>query len=122
VPTSSLIAIVDDDDSFRVALESFVRSLGYRAQGFASAEALLQSGKAAEADCIVTDIHMPGIGGIALTRELDSLGCTAPVILLTGRTGPGIRREAQESGAHCFLLKPFDPQAMADCLARAVAA
>lgn len=120
--TTALIAIVDDDVSFRTALESFARSLGYAAAGFASAEAFLASGSVARADCIVSDVQMPGIDGIELVDRLGRMGSTTSVIIVTGGTEPAIRARARDRGVLCVLQKPFDPQQMADCLARAVEA
>ena len=65
-----LISIVDDDESLRQALVGLVRSLGYRAQGYASADAFLACPDAAASDCIVTDIQMPGLSGIELKPRL----------------------------------------------------
>lgn len=120
MPIPSLIAIVDDDSSFRTALESFARSLGYRARGFASAEAFLGSDALCEADCIVSDIHMSGMNGLELKRTLDARGSTTAVILVTGHTEPATWKQARACTPHCVLLKPFDPQHMTECLARAI--
>ncbi|MGR3805308.1 response regulator transcription factor [Marinibacterium profundimaris] len=122
VSATSLIAIVDDDTSFRTALESFARSLGYRARGFASAEDFLGSDAVRDADCIVSDIHMSGMSGIDLKHRLDAQGSTTAVILVTGHTEPGTWKQARACHPHCFLLKPFDPQQMTECLAAATGA
>ncbi|MEC9343687.1 MAG: response regulator [Pseudomonadota bacterium] len=110
----SLIAIIDDDSSFRVAIEGLVRSLGHRALCFSSAEDFLNSSK--RPDCIVTDIQMPGLSGIELKQELDSRGDTVPVIITTARTEPALIAKARQSGAHCVLQKPFESETFIKCL------
>lgn len=120
MPNPSLIAIVDDDVSFRTALTSFVRSLGYAAVGFASAEEFLDSPTVSDADCIVSDVQMSGMSGIDLARRLERTGQATAIILVSGRTEASVRSDARDCGALCFLQKPFDPQQMTECLARAV--
>lgn len=114
------ITIIDDDESLRTALVGLVRSLGYEAGGFGTADAFLAARPLT--DCIVTDIHMPGLSGIDLQRELTRLGDATPVIMITARTEPGLEQRARESGALCVLKKPFEAAALADCLQTALAA
>ena len=121
VPNNSLISIVDDDDSLREALVGLVRSLGYRAGGYATAEAFLDAADAVDSAVIVTDIQMPGLSGIELKDRLVAQGRAAPVIMITARTEPGLRERAFASGAFCVLKKPFMAEALIDCLERALA-
>jgi FixJ family two-component response regulator len=72
---TTLVCVLDDDDSVRKALVELITSMGYRCSGYESVEAILSSGEANVAACIVTDIHMPGLDGFALMRELGSRGC-----------------------------------------------
>jgi len=116
-----LIAIIDDDASLRTALVGLVRSLGYRATGFGSAEEFLAADNPAESACIVTDIQMPGLSGIELKHRLSQDGCTAPVIMITARTEQGLRDRAFASGAVCVLQKPFAAEALIACLEKALA-
>lgn len=116
---STLISIIDDDESLRAALVGLVRSLGYRASGFASAEDFLAADQTSAA--IVTDIQMPGLSGIELKERLTADGCTAPVIMITARSEPGLQERAFASGALCVLKKPFAAEALIDCLERALA-
>ena len=119
---NALIAIVDDDFSFRSALETFVRSLGHRVIGFDSAEAFLDSGQARAAGVIVSDIQMPGMSGLELRQHLNSEGIGTEMVLVTARTEEKYRTQARDGGVAHFLQKPFDPQELADCIARALAA
>lgn len=117
-----LISIVDDDDSLRVAMVGLVRSLGYRASGHPTAEAFLASGEAAAASCVITDLQMPGMGGIGLKRALDAGDVHVPVIMITARTESVLLESARDSGALCLLRKPVETDALIDCINRALAA
>lgn len=119
VADDTLISIIDDDDSLRSALVGLVRSLGYRASGFASAEDFLAAGQTSAA--IVTDIQMPGLSGIELKGRLVAQGSTVPVIMITARTEPELKERAFASGAFCVLKKPFAAEALIECLERALA-
>lgn len=121
VADNTLISIIDDDDSLRSALVGLVRSLGYKASGFANAEDFLATDHAEVSAAIVTDIQMPGISGIELKEKLAAQGCAAPVIMITGRAEPGLQEKAFASGALCVLKKPFAAEALIDCLERALA-
>jgi FixJ family two-component response regulator len=114
------VAIVDDDDSVRVAVGSLVRSLGFQALSFASAEDFLASGRLGEVDCLITDVQMPGMSGPELQSHLASERSDLPVILITAFPEERLRRQAEEAGAYGFLAKPFDGQAMIRCLEAAL--
>jgi FixJ family two-component response regulator len=120
VAPKPLIGIIDDDPSLQKALVRLVRSFGYDARGFASAEEFLQSGSMSSCSCIVTDIQMPGMSGIDLKRLMDEQGCSVPVIMITARTEPELEHTARASGAHCFLRKPLETDLLMDCLTRAL--
>jgi FixJ family two-component response regulator len=106
VPAGPLISIVDDD-SMRGAVVALVRSAGYDAHGFASAEEFLGSGTVESFACIITDIQMPGMSGIDLKEHLVASQYLVPVIMITARHDPGLEQEAIASGAACFLRKPL---------------
>ncbi len=116
------VSIIDDDDSLRGALVSLVRSLGYGAQGFDSAEQFLAAGGAGGCDCIVTDIHMPGLSGIELKQQLAAEHDATPVIMITARSEPALQERARDSGALCLLTKPFEASELIACIERALAA
>ncbi|WP_339947880.1 response regulator [uncultured Albimonas sp.] len=117
-----LIAIVDDDAPFLRAMESLVRALGWRAAGFDSAERFLASAERREAACVVSDLQMPGMGGLALLAALRAQGARPPVILVTARSEPRLAAEALAGGALRLLRKPVEPGELIDCIARALAA
>jgi FixJ family two-component response regulator len=100
----------------RRAIVALVRSAGYEAQGFASAEDFLASGAVQSFACIITDIHMPGMSGIELKEHLTASQIPMPVIMITARHDPGLEEKAVASGAACFLRKPFEADALIRCL------
>jgi FixJ family two-component response regulator len=115
-----LIAVVDDDESFRTALVESLASLGYKARGFGSGEEFIAAGAQGSCDCLITDIQMPGMSGFELRRLLIAQSCRMPVIMITARTEPDLESRAAASGAVGLLRKPFSSGALMDCLERAL--
>lgn len=115
------ISIIDDDELMRRAIAGLVRSLGFHAETFASAEDFLAAKARHSARCIITDIHMPGMSGIELKKRLTAEGCATPVIMITARSESVLHTQAQACGAFCFLKKPFEASALVSCLERALA-
>ncbi|MGA7309665.1 MAG: response regulator [Pseudolabrys sp.] len=117
-----VIAIVDDDESFRRATMNFVRSLGYGTAAFDSAEAFLESDHIHNTDCLITDVQMPGMTGIELQDRLIAQGHRLPVIFITAFPEMRARAQALAAGAVGFLAKPFNDQRLIACLNEALAA
>jgi FixJ family two-component response regulator len=115
----TLIAVVDDDESVNVSLLGLIRSLGYSACSFASAQAFLESTERDRVACVVTDLQMPGMNGLDLQKTLTAAGRGPPVILITAFPEERLRKEALAGGAFGFLSKPFKSQDLARCLATA---
>jgi FixJ family two-component response regulator len=120
VPRVSLVAIVDDDESVRLATESLVKSLGHRAAAFDSAEAFLGSAAFDNAACVITDVKMPGMTGVQLQEVMLTQGKRLPVIFMTAYPEAHVRDQAMAAGACGFLSKPFDSADMITCLAAAL--
>lgn len=120
MPAGPLISIIDDDESLRSAIVALVRSAGYDARGFASAEEFLASGTIGNFACVITDIQMPGMSGIELKDHLTAAQSSVPVIMITARHDPDLEEKAIASGAVCFLRKPFEADAFIGCLERAL--
>jgi FixJ family two-component response regulator len=117
------IAIIDDDASVRAAIGSLVRSLGYVAQSYASAELFLLSGDLAQTDCIVTDVQMPaGMSGLDLQERLNAAGVRVPTVIITAFPEEHVRNRATSGGAIGFLAKPFDGRTLVKLLVDAVGA
>ena len=117
-----LIAVIDDDESFRVALVDALSSLGYGARGFASAEEFIAGNETESYDCIITDIHMPGMSGFDLMRRLFAHHSSVPVIMITAHSEPGLDTRAAAIGAVCLLRKPIDDDALTRSLEKALKA
>src|SRR5262245_33344737 len=94
------IAIVDDDEPLREALVGLLRSHGYRVCCHESAENFLASGDIGQVDCIVSDIHMPGMDGLEFKKRLDAISDLTPVIMITGRTYPDLPAQVSAAGAY----------------------
>jgi FixJ family two-component response regulator len=123
VPEPTLISIIDDDDSLCTALSGLLRSFGYEARSFPSAEVFLAwEGAGGGCDCVITDIHMPGMSGIDLKQVLVARQRAVPVIMITARMDPAVEARAWASGAVCVLKKPFPIDALIECVSKAVAA
>ena len=104
------VFIVDDDPSVRDALGLLLGVRGYRTAVFASGEAFLQSWQPEWAGCLIADIRMSGMDGLALQRKLNDLGCLLPVIVVTAHGDVAQAREAFKARAIDFLEKPFDEE------------
>jgi FixJ family two-component response regulator len=115
-----LIAVIDDDTSLCAALVGLVRSFGYDARGFSSAEEFLRADDIRGSSCIISDIHMPGMNGIELKRHLTARNWLVPTIMITGRLERGLEESVFSSGAIGLLTKPFDAGALIACIERAL--
>jgi FixJ family two-component response regulator len=115
-----VISIVDDDESCREATKGLVRSLGYKAATFSSAEEFLSSERLHDTSCLITDVQMPGLSGVELQSRLIEVGYTMPVIFLTAFPEDRVRARALGAGAFGFLGKPFDEENLIGCLTRAL--
>jgi FixJ family two-component response regulator len=120
VSSELLVAVVDDDEAFRTAMVESLDSLGYVARAFASAEEFIASGTKKTCKCVITDIHMPGMGGFELLQLLVSGTARLPVIMITARGEPGLEAKATDAGAVCLLRKPFDSNLLIGCLDKAL--
>ena len=120
MPQVLVISIVDDDESVREATKRLVRSLGYAAVAFGSAEEFLSSDRLHDTQCLITDVQMPGLGGVELQDYLIAKGHEVPVIFVTAFPDERLRRRALSAGAFGFLSKPLDEDILIGCLDRAL--
>jgi FixJ family two-component response regulator len=109
---TKLIAIVDDDDSMRSALQGLLKAVGLPAQAFASGEEFLNSGQQRQTACLIADIRMPGMSGLELQAKLNAEQCRIPTIFITAHGDARLRMQALRAGAVEFLAKPFDDEAL----------
>jgi FixJ family two-component response regulator len=117
-----VISIIDDDESVREATKSLVRSLGYKAAVFASAEEYLQSSRLDDSSCLITDLHMPGMSGADLQDRLIADGRQIPMIFVTAYYEEKVRDRVIDAGAYGFLRKPFNDESLIECLDKALTA
>ncbi len=108
----SLISIVDDDQSVREATTSLLKSNGFRAEVFSSAEDFLASRYLDETKCLILDVQMPGMNGLELQRRLASENRSIPIIFISAHDNQEVRKQASRSGAIDFLPKPFSEEAL----------
>ena len=113
---TTIIAIVDDDPAVRRGISGLLRSLGFAAIDFSSAEEFLNSGRATDISCVITDVRMPGMSGIDLQDRLIAAGHKIPVIFMTAFPEERTKTRAIKAGAFGFLTKPFAQNALLDCV------
>jgi len=111
-----VISIVDDDSSVRIATDNLLRSLGYTAYTFASAEEFLRSPHFNDTSCVIVDIQMPVMSGLELQTLLLAQGHRVPFIFITAFPEETIRAQALKAGAICFLGKPSVGPTLIKCL------
>jgi FixJ family two-component response regulator len=105
---AKMVAIVDDDDLMRSALQGMLKSVGLPSQAFASAEEFLKSGQHHETACLIADICMSGMSGLELQAKLNAENCRIPTIFITAHGDARMRMQALRAGAVEFMAKPFD--------------
>jgi FixJ family two-component response regulator len=115
-----LISIVDDDESCRIAITGLMKSLGFAAEAFSSAEAFLSSPRIRDTSCLIADVHMPGTTGIELHSRLIKSGHAVSTILVTAYPEENDKARALAAGVLCYLSKPLDEKALLDCITSAL--
>jgi len=117
---SKFIAVLDDDDSVRSALQGLLKAVGLPAQTFASAEEFLKSSQRQQIACLIADIRMPGMSGLELQAKLNAERCRIPIIFITAHGDAKMRMQALRAGAVEFLAKPFDDEALLESVRAAL--
>lgn len=116
-----LIAVVDDDESIRNALRRLIRAAGFEVETFASGGEFLSSVEGHASDCVVLDLHMPGMSGFELQIRLKQTRSLVPVVVITGDDTPAARNRVLSAGASAILRKPVDDEVLLDAIASAIA-
>ena len=119
-PEEPMVFAIDDDASMREALSRLFRSVGMRAQIFASAQDFLMFKRPDAPACLVLDVRMPGLSGLDLQSELAAADLTIPIIFITGHGDIPMSVQAMKAGAVEFLTKPFRDQALLDAIHQAI--
>jgi FixJ family two-component response regulator len=122
VSETALISIVDDDESIREAIQSLLRSVGFRVKTFASAEQFFQSDQIENTACLILDVRMPGMSGLELQRRLMATQRRIPIVFVTAHGDEEVRSRALQEGAVEFLLKPFSEEALLNAIQAALPA
>ncbi|NVN10105.1 response regulator transcription factor [Nguyenibacter vanlangensis] len=110
--SNGVICVVDDDEDVRESIGAFFRSAGIPTEKFDGAEALLAWPGLASMRCLITDLHMPGMNGLDLQRELKRRGRVVPVILMSAYPTHDSREQAKALGVSFFATKPADPEVL----------
>ena len=119
----ALVCVVDDDEAVRLSIEMLIESIGFRTRAYASAlELLADPSGVAEANCIVLDVRMPGLSGLAAQERLAQLGASVPIIFVSGHGDVPMVVKAMRNGAQDFIQKPFNDQLLLDRVQEVVAA
>ena len=117
---SRLVAILDDDELMRSALQGLLKAVGLPAESFASAEEFLNSGQQHQVACLITDIRMPGMSGLELQAKLNAERCKIPIIFITAHGDEKMRMQALRAGAVEFMAKPFDDEVLLESVRAAL--
>jgi len=111
-----MVSVIDDDESYRVAVQRLLKSEGLSVESFGSAEDFLNSGQQHETGCLIADIRMPGMSGLELQSKLNSDHCPIPTIFITAHGDESMRMQAMRGGAVKFLTKPFDGETLLEAI------
>jgi FixJ family two-component response regulator len=111
-----IVAVIDDDERYRGAVQRLLKSEGFSVQSFDSAEAFLNSGQQHETGCLIADIRMPGMSGLELQSTLNFDQCPIPTIFITAHGDEKLRLQAMRGGAVKFLAKPFDGETLLEAV------
>ncbi len=117
---SRLVAIVDDDESVRSALQGLMKEAGFPALSFSCAEDFLQSGEPQRTACLIADIRLPGMSGLELQSQLNGNHHRIPILFITAHGDEQMRMRALRGGAVEFLTKPFDDDLLLDSVRAAL--
>lgn len=110
------IAVVEDDDSVREATIGLLRSHGFIAKGFSSAAEFLNSNRIRITSCLIADVQMPEMSGLALYGHLVAVGAPIPTILITAYPDDNVRARALSAGVTGYLVKPFSEKELLECI------
>jgi FixJ family two-component response regulator len=115
-----MVAVIEDDESYRLAVQRLVKSAGFQVQSFACAEEFLSSDHCHGTGCLIADIRMPGMSGLDLQSKLNLDHCPIPTIFITAHGDEKMRLQAMRGGAVRFLAKPFDGEALLEAVRAAL--
>jgi FixJ family two-component response regulator len=120
IADAPFIAIIDKDQGVRRAISRLLRAHGFRAQGYASAEAFLFRGRMDEPACLVLDIELDGVSGMELLDRLNADGSSVPIVVMTAVDDESTQRSVLEAGCAAYLQKPSSAELLLDAIANAM--
>jgi FixJ family two-component response regulator len=115
-----LVVIVDDDKSIRTGTRDLLKAAGFWTAAFEDAESFLASASRATAACLVADMRMPGMSGLELHQQLVASGNGIPTVIITAHPEEVAQSRAREAGITCYLVKPFAPDELLECVREAL--
>jgi two-component system response regulator FixJ len=116
----AVVHVIDDDEAMRDSLAFLLDSANLRSAVYESAEQFLALAGGLASGCILTDVRMPGMGGLELVRRLQAMGASLPVVVMTGHADVPLAVEAMKAGVADFIEKPFDDETMLRALRSAL--
>ena len=119
-PASPTVFVIDDDELVRAAIQGMLKSVGLRAQTFATPREFLRSNRGEGPSCLVLDVRLPGVSGLDFQRDLVNAGIRIPIIFISGHGDIPMTVKAMKSGAVEFLTKPFRDQDLLDAIHQAL--
>jgi len=117
----ALVAIVDDDKSIRNATQDLLKAAGFSTATFEDAESFLASASRVSTACLVADMRMPGMSGVELYQALVASGHSIPTVIITAHPEEVTQARARVAGLTCYLIKPFTPDELLECVHEALA-
>jgi FixJ family two-component response regulator len=114
------VAIVDDEEGIRKALGRLLRAAGLDAYGYANGQEFLTAAAERRPDCVVLDLHMPGMSGLQVLRKLKATGLLLPVVVITAHDEPETRQECLSTGARAYLRKPLEDRLLLNAISAAM--
>ncbi|HEA25619.1 MAG TPA: response regulator transcription factor, partial [Ectothiorhodospiraceae bacterium] len=120
MPNEPIVFVVDDDQEVRDAIQLLMESVGLKVEAFASAQDYLDQFTPKRHGCLILDIRMAGMSGLELQARLAAEDSHPPIVIITGHGDVPMAVQAIQAGAVDFLEKPFNDQALLDCVHRAI--
>lgn len=112
LPNPPVIAVIEDDAAMREALSELLEVISLSCRAFDRAETFLAEFAPGKFDCLITDLHLPGMSGLDLQKKLNALGAGLPVIVVTSALDPMSETRSMEEGAFAYLTKPFNDKVL----------
>ena len=114
------VAVVDDEESVRKALKRLLRAAGLEAESYATGQEFLAQAATREPDCVVLDLHMPGMSGLQVLRKLKADGKRLSIVVITAHDEPETREQCLAAGACAYLRKPLEDRLLLNAISAAV--